>query len=60
MIDREIDCVLKAGDGRKGVLYIGNFAGASNTKRLKELGVKFVLTVANLDVKELKQSYTLA
>ena len=50
MIDREIDCVLKAGEGRKGALYIGNFAGASNTKRLKELGIKFVLTIANMDI----------
>ena len=35
MIDRDIDCILKPCDERKGTLYIGNFAGASNVKRLK-------------------------
>lgn len=28
IIDREIDCVLRPGEGRKGSLYIGNLAGA--------------------------------
>lgn len=60
MIDRDIDCVLKPSDGRKGSLYIGNFAGASNVRRLKELGIKFVLTVASMDVKEIKEAYELA
>lgn len=57
IIDREIDCVLKPGEGRKGGLFIGNLAGAQDLKKLKSLGVKFVITVANMNIQKIKESY---
>ena len=56
-IDREIDCLLKPGEGHKGSLFIGNIEGASNIKKLKALGIKLVLTVANMDVSNLRRLY---
>lgn len=55
--DKEIDLVLKSGEGKKGCLYISNLAAAEDVKRLKSLGIKFVITVANIGVQALREAY---
>lgn len=38
-------------------MYIGNLAGAEDVKKLKSLGIKFVITVANMNISKLKELY---